>query len=275
MFKADLHCHSTFSDGSLDPKELLNLAKSIGLSGLSLTDHDTFEGFFFGKDYAEEIGMKWLPGIEISTEYQNKNVHLLAYSFDPYDTAFGDFCTNLKNSRKSRNLGILKLLSKLGMEITEEELASEGAKGSIGRPHIANVLIKKGYVNSVNEAFRKYLGDGKPAYFEQEKVKITDAIERVHKAGGYAILAHPHLIRDANLVDRLLHLPLDGIECFYSRFPRSREEKWLSIVKKKNWIATGGSDFHGASKPETNLGISWVESDIFDILWKRWKEHTK
>ncbi len=271
MFRADLHCHSLYSDGSLSPNQLIDLAKERNLQGLSLTDHDTFEGFFAGVAYAKEVGLRWMPGIEISTEFEGHNIHLLGYCFDVNDQELSTLCLKLKNDRKIRNRGILGLLAKMGISIDEEELLKIGDKGSVGRPHIAQILLQRGLVTSINQAFKKYLGEYKPAYYKTKRLQIEEAIKAIQKAGGLAVLAHPHLIRDINLVDKLLKLPLDGLESFYSRFPRSQEEKWIQIANDKGWIKTGGSDFHGAPKPEIRLGISWVGEETFNFMWDKWK----
>jgi hypothetical protein len=270
-FRADIHCHTNCSDGSDDPIALLHLAKTVGLQGLSITDHDTLSGYtpkLF--ETAKELGIEILPGIEISSEWERSSVHILGYGFDLEDIAFRTFLEEMQRRRTERNRGILEKLAKFKMPISEKELQALAEQlpyqKTIGRPHIAQLMIQKGYVSTTQEAFEKYLKEGACCYSPGIKYTPRDVIEKIHLAKGKAVLAHPHFIKRGHFLKSLLSLPLDGIECYYAKLPKAQEIPWLQMAKDRNWIATGGSDYHGALKPRITLGCSWVNRTIFDKL---------
>ena len=269
-FRADIHCHSNGSDGSDTPLELLDKASRADLQGLSITDHDTILAYtpeFFSK--AKELSMQILPGVEISTELDATAVHILGYGFDLSSSEFQQFLENIQNCRNQRNRAILAKLSLKKMTITEEELLLFAQifekKKSVGRPHIAHLMVQKGFVRSPQEAFELYLRDGASCYVAGFKSSPLDAIEQIHLARGKAVLAHPHFITN-KILKKLLLLPFDGIECYYGTFSKQQEAPWIAIAKQKKWIATGGSDYHGIYKPYINLGCSWVDGSTFEAL---------
>lgn len=273
QFRADLHCHTTFSDGTLTPEEIIKLASTIGLRGLSITDHDTIDAYPDAVPIAEQVGIALLPGIEFSASHRGKSVHILAYSFPWNSSVIHDFCQKHTQRRLLRNRGILQLLNKHGMSITEEELQPNLSQhGTIGRPHIALAMLKKGYVSSIQEAFSLYLGEGKPCYTPGGYFSVQETIDLIHKAQGLAIIAHPHLINDQTLIRDLLKMNFDGLEGYYARFPKVQQEKWVEIGRKKGWIITGGSDYHGEIKPMSALGTSWVCEETFQILYDHFKK---
>lgn len=273
-FRADIHCHSNCSDGSDTPLELLDKAKERKLNGLSITDHDTISAYtleFFSK--AKSLSIEILPGVEISTELDRTAVHILGYGFDLNDVDLIQFLDTIRLSRDHRNREILKRLSLKNMVITEEELRHYAEphqnKKSVGRPHIAHLMVKKGYVSSPQEAFELYLKDGSSCYVSGFKFTPLQAIEQIRKARGKAVLAHPHFIKGGLLLQKLLSLPFDGIECYYGSLSQGSEAPWVSLAKKKQWIPTGGSDYHGSYKPHILLGSSWVDQSTFEALFKR------
>jgi predicted metal-dependent phosphoesterase TrpH len=265
----DLHCHTNCSDGSMSPEELLQLAKDTGLNGLAITDHDTAAAYSKALPLAEKLGLKMVSGIEFSTVHQNISVHILGYSFKLDSPNILALCNRHQTRRVNRYKTMLELLKKHNMPITEEELLGLGQQGSIGRPHIAICMINKGYVKTMKEAFQNYLAEGKPCYVRTETITVEETIAAIQQANGYAVIAHPHLIWKRNIVDDLLAMKFDGIEVYYSRFPREHEKQWADIAKKKGWLMTGGSDFHGSVKPDIPLGCSWVNEDTFQILHER------
>ncbi len=273
MFFADLHCHSTHSDGTVSPKELVLLAKSLGLKGLSITDHDTATSFLAAKPFADEAGLLLIPGVEFSATLDKTSVHILGYSFDPEHQAIKELCLKHVSRRKLRNAAILERFKAHNITIYEEELPLN--LPTMGRAHIAKALLNKGVVSSIQEAFHKYLGDNKPCYVETEGISPQDTIDVIHQAGGIAVIAHPHLIETNTLLKKLLDLPFDGIECVYGNFCLEKHLKWQNIARKKNWLETGGSDFHGDIKPQILLGMSGVSEDLFNLLLKRYLSHTK
>lgn len=262
-FRADLHCHTTCSDGSDAPLELLQKAKQAGLSGLSITDHDTIDAYtpeVFAM--AESLGIRLLSGVELSSEYEHNTVHVLGYGFDLQSTALIDFLQEMQKRRGERNCLILQRLNDFKMFVTEDELANE-ALGTAGRPHIAALLVKKGYVKSVAEAFAFYLKEGACCYVPGFKFTPLDAIEVIHKAKGKAVLAHPHFIKKGTFLNALLDLPFDGIECYYGTLLEHQERPWIKKATQKGWIKTGGSDYHGTIRPHISLGCSWVDEATF------------
>lgn len=262
-FRADLHCHSNCSDGSDDPLMLLNLASQAGLSGLSITDHDTILAYtpeLFAK--ASELNIELLIGTEISTELEGVTVHVLGYGFD---LSLQEFLDEALLKRVQRNLGILQKLKKKGIIIQEDELPQ---KEVLGRPHIAAALVKKGVVSTIQQAFDCYLKDTACCYAPGGKFTPWDAIRAIRKAEGKAVLAHPFFLKKGRFLRDLLSLPFDGIECHYARMHRDQELPWIKIAQERGWIATGGSDYHGQLRPQISLGCSWVSEGVFRKLFK-------
>lgn len=271
-FRADLHCHTTCSDGTVSPEDIVLLAIKRNLSGLAITDHDSIHAYPIALPIARKLQFPLISGVEFSSMHNNKNVHLLGYSFSLTSTAIHDFCERHHRRRTMRNNAILEKLAKHGMAISEDEL---GESPTLGRPHIAMALMKKGYVTSLQEAFHKYIGDGKPCYAPGGYFSVEETIDIIHQAGGFAVIAHPHLIQEPNLVNELLDMPFDGIEGYYGRFPADQQERWVKMGEKRGWLVTGGSDFHGDIKPMQPLGSSWVGEETFRRLEARFKDNNK
>jgi 3',5'-nucleoside bisphosphate phosphatase len=246
----------------MSPEQLLHHAKEIGLSGISITDHDTIEAYDEALFFAKKLGLRLGSGVEFSTVFQNMNVHILGYDFDLKSSAIASLCVRHQTRRKKRNKAILDRLLRLGMIIQEEELLSLGGR-SIGRPHIAHLMLKKGYVGSIKEAFNLYIGDGKPCYDPGVGISVEETIAIIHQAQGKAFIAHPHLLEHARKIRRLLELSFDGIEGYYARFPLDQERRWVQTAEKKGWLISGGSDFHGSVKEHIALGSSWVNEETF------------
>jgi 3',5'-nucleoside bisphosphate phosphatase len=269
-FRADLHCHSTCSDGSLSPEQIVYLAKQIGLSGLSITDHDTIEAYATANPLCKTLGLTLIPGVEFSAAWKNISVHVLGYGFSLSDPNIHAFCTAHAKRRLERNQAIMERLNKHNMPLTYEEIigATDHSceRKSIGRPHIALAMMQKGYVESIKEAFKLYIGEDKPCYVQGTLFDVVDTIELLHQAKGIAIIAHPHLIKKEQVLSSLLTLDFDGIECYYGRYASKNNQKWIKIAKKKHWAMTGGSDFHGTNRPEEHLGSSWIDENAFNVL---------
>ncbi len=280
FFRADLHCHTTCSDGSLKPTEIVQLAVDKGLNALSITDHDCIDAYQTALPAANACGLKLISGVEFSSLFGDDNVHILGYSFSLNDPTIQNFCLRHRQRRELRNREILALLAKNGMPITEEELlATAGTpdkasqRSVIGRPHIAKLMVEKSYVTNIREAFNKYIGEGKNCYSKGNFFTPQETIDVIHEAKGFAIIAHPHLIDNSKTVSKLLHMNFDGIECYYSRFALKEQEPWIKIANHKGWLMTGGSDFHGDIKPMVSLGCSWVDEERFKFLEQRFLEN--
>lgn len=259
-FRADLHSHSTCSDGSATPQELVRLAKQNGLSGLSITDHDTISAYETAIPEAKALGILLGTGVEFSSMHDGKNVHILGYDYSLSSSAIREFCIKHQMRRRERNRKILDKLARLNMFIKEEEL---GESRTVGRPHIAQAMVKKGYVSTFKEAFNLYLADDKRCYDPGVSFSVEETLEVIHQAEGKAFLAHPHLMDDGRKIKELLKLKFDGIECHYSKCHPSKEKRWLKVAKERGLLISGGSDFHGEVKPQIPLGCSWVDEETF------------
>ena len=265
-FRADLHVHTSCSDGMETPRSILDLAKAARLSGLSITDHDTIQAYtpeLFRA--AGELGLELLMGVEISSEWENQTVHILAYAFD---LKLQSFLDQVLLRRKDRNRRILEKLKKKGIEIDEEELHSSGPAQIVGRPHIAKAMVKKKAVASTQEAYDRYLKDDACCYAPGGKFTPHEVCEAIHRQKGKAVLAHPHFLKRGRFLKEILALPFDGIECYYGRLPKAEETPWLKIARERGWIATGGSDYHG-NQPFDIIGSSWVTETIFRAIAMR------
>jgi len=275
-FRADLHCHTTCSDGTVKPDDMILLAKKTGLSGLSITDHDTIEAYDSLLELAKKEDLMLLPGIEISTMHKETSVHVLAYAFSLQNEEMKRFCEIHKEKRKQRNSLILEKLSKKNMILNEDDILNSfslysGKKSNlIGRPHIALAMVQKGYVKDIQDAFRLYIGEGKACFVPGTYNSVEETIDLIHRVNGFAIIAHPHLVTVQSVLQDILKMPFDGIEAYYAKFSPAFEKRWVKLASKKNWMITGGSDFHGELKPLIPLGCSWVGKETFDILYQRY-----
>jgi predicted metal-dependent phosphoesterase TrpH len=275
--RADLHTHTTASDGMFRPAENVRLAKEAGLAAIAITDHDTVAGLSEALESGQAYGILVVPGVEISTAVIGKDIHILGYGFLPEDPVFLERLLSLRNVRNSRNDQILDKLGSLGMSVTRDELEAVAGKsrsgdGSVGRPHIAQALVDKGYVSTVREAFDRYLGEGKPAFTSPPRIMPIEAISWIHEAGGVAIVAHPGLYADDPLVLSLLDAGADGLEAFHSDHDQMSEKKYEEWALSRGKLVTGGSDFHGVKEGVAfhgDIGSRSVDSAIIGSLTRR------
>lgn len=260
MRRIDLHAHTTASDGSLTPTQLVRLAAETGLAALSVTDHDTIDGLAEAQAAATEVGIELVSGIELAVTYPTGRFHMLGYLFDPLNQALNDRLDLLKQNRARRNQRMLERIRAAGIDLTLEEVRRESGGGQVGRPHMALALVRKGIVTSAQEAFDRYLADGAAAHVPKDKITPEEGIDLIHGAGGLASIAHPHSLRlkDLELVEaltRMRGIGVDGIECYYSEYDSDRTQVFLAAANSVGLLPTGGSDFHGDSKPNVKLGI--------------------
>ena len=281
----DLHCHSTASDGTLPPAEVVRLARDSGLAGLSLTDHDSIGGVAEAAAEAQRLGLAFLTGIEISAEYPHPGtMHILGYGVDIDSPSLRELTRQLLEGRDNRNPKIIQKLQELGVSITMEEVEREAKsdqsekKKPIGRPHIAAILLRKGYVSSIKHAFDKYLAPGGLAYFDKERLSPRRALEMIRESGGLPVLAHPVQLRTPNdaelerLVKDLIDLGLAGLEVIHSDHTPELIEKYTAMADRYGLVKTGGSDFHGTNKKNINLGAAngrRVPRELMDALVER------
>lgn len=260
----DLHVHSTCSDGTLSPTELVDYAIQKGLSAFALTDHDCVEGLDTILSYAKSLpnAPEIIPGIELSTDENGQEVHMVGLFIDHHNPEFNQYLQEFIESRTTRNKKMCHLLQEHGMNITYEELEAEFPGAVLTRAHYAKLLMKHGYVKSIKEAFERFLGDHCPCYVSREKITPVMAIDLIRKAGGLAILAHPILyhMSDARLdalVQKLKEAGLTGIEAIYSTYSPAEERQIRKLSTKYDLLLSGGSDFHGENKPGLDLGTGY------------------
>lgn len=254
----DLHTHTTASDGLHTPTENVHMTLNAGLVGVAITDHDTVAGVEEAIEEGKKCGIVVVPGVEISTVAVGQDIHILGYFIDFRDKQLLDRLQQLRNTRDRRNDMMLERLNELGFNITMEEVRNGIEKSSdetIGRPHIADVMVKKGFVSSMKEAFELYLGRDGKAYVNPPRIAPLQAVEWIHEAGGTAVIAHPGLYEDDALVDDLIRTGtgsqrIDGIEVYHSDHSSEDEARYLQIAHKYNLVVTAGSDFHGSRAGE-------------------------
>lgn len=254
----DLHIHTTASDGSMKPDEVVYYAKQKGIIALSITDHDTVAGIKEAKRVGMSIGVEIIPGIEISAEYDGE-LHILGYYIDevPY---LKEKLKEFQTRRELRNIKIVQNLQRMGIKISWEEVLSKSKGETVGRLHIGMVLVEKGYCKDLNSAFDEYLGYGKKAYVKKEKIKPEECIEIILKSGGIPVLAHPKYLNLRwhqlnNLLIQLKKVGLAGLEVYYSMNTDEETDMFKKLAEKHDLVATGGTDFHGTNRPEIEIGV--------------------
>jgi Predicted metal-dependent phosphoesterases (PHP family) len=263
LYEADLHCHTTASDGLLSPAELVQLAAQVGLKGIGITDHDTIQGWQEAEEAGANYHIQILKGIELNTNWDGKEVHILGYELDSSSDYLTDKLRDLRNAREERILKILGRFKDLGIKIAFDEVQQFAQGESIGRPHIAQALIERGYVRDVKEGFDRYIGIGAPAYIPSYKLTPEEGIHLIREAQGVAVLAHPGVLRLEEGIPDWVKAGLQGIEVRHSQHSPDDEKKYLQIAQEYRLLTTGGSDFHGeACKPGVNLGGWGVSLDV-------------
>lgn len=275
----DLHCHSYYSDGTFSPEGLVLLAKAQGLSALALTDHDTTAGIALFHAAGRAHGLETITGVELATcwdKYHKPEIHIVGLGFDETSTPILSLMETLHQSRMDRNEKMVARLTALGLPITSEDLSHNAGGIIITRAHFANVLMKKGYVTTREEAFQKFLSQGQPAFIPREFLSPQTCISAIHQGGGVAILAHPTLYGLAhNQIDALcgdlVALGLDGLECYYSTFTPAQRKSMKKLARYHKLLPGGGSDFHGENKPAIRLGEGRGTLSIPYEAWERLK----
>ncbi len=263
--KIDLHIHSTASDGSLSPLEILALAQKLNLGAIAITDHDTINGSKDALAFGIPPYVKFLTGVEISASpppffHCPGSFHILGYAINLDDPVLNHTLALLQESRKNRNPKIIELLNRMGIELTLNEVRNEVGECQLGRPHIACLMVKKGFAQSIDKAFDKYLAKGKPAYVDKYRIDCGRAIEIILGTGGIPVLAHPFLLQIKNdevlenLIITLTEMGLKGIEVYYPEHTPERIAYYTEIANRHGLLITGGTDFHGSIKPEIKMG---------------------
>ncbi|GIU92575.1 MAG: phosphatase [Acidimicrobiia bacterium] len=268
----DLHTHSTASDGSDTPTELVSKAARAGLTAIALTDHDTQEGVPEALAAAQKEGIELVPGVELSLDWPQGGMHLVVLWLPPGPGPLQDRLAELRRGRDRRNIEIVERLNQLGLDITIEEVAARAGDGSVGRPHIAAVLVEKGYCADIADAFDRYLASGRPAYVHRPRLAPEEAISLARAGGAVPVLAHPHTLgldapgEMADLLERLTGAGLVGIECHYGAYDEGGRRGMVALAERFGLVPSGGSDYHGSYKPGVELGTGKVGLGVPDSV---------
>lgn len=251
---ADLHIHTVYSDGTFEPEEAVQSAYEAGLSCIAICDHDVVEGVPLALAEAEKCGIEVIPGVELSSDIENGELHMLGYFVDYEDKNFIRQLDDLKSARVERVRAMCQRLKEIGINIEAEEVFELSGPGTVGRLHIARVMVAKGYVPAIPDAFRKYIGDNGPAYINRFRLFPEDAVRLITGAKGVPVIAHPYSLSDESLIGNMVSAGVKGIEVFYPEHNSSLSQHYIAIAEKFNLVMTGGSDFHGLVKPAVKLG---------------------
>lgn len=267
----DLQIHTNDSDGTWGWEQVLDHCASIGLKAFAITDHDTIARRDEIRAWGKKKNLMAIPGIELSTNESDQTVHLLGYFLDGPVEHLGQRLAYLKKGRASRNLRIIGKLQSLGFAITEEEVLKISGTGTVGRPHIARVLLQKGYVGSMHEAFDRFLAIGGQAYFPKDELPLREGIDILHEAGAVTSVAHPGLLkRTPEEIELSLKewksWGLDGVEAIYPMYTPEQTAFFERMATKYNFVRTGGSDFHGENKPHIKIGTGTGKLNVPDSL---------
>lgn len=266
----DLHVHSTASDGTYSPTEVVDEAIARGLLGIALTDHDTLDGLTIAEQYiiSNQLSLEFIPGIEMNTELNENEVHILGYYVDPNHSSVNQRLLEIREQRQQRAQKMIARLEDLGVKISYEDVQKLAGSDLIARPHIARAMIAAGYVSSVKEAFDQFIGKDKPAYVSRYKFTPDEAINLVKQMGGVAVLAHPGLIRNQSLIAAVIDMGIDGLEVYYPEHTQEQTTHFMELAVKNNLLVTGGSDFHGSNITESRsqLGAAGINSKLMSKI---------
>ena len=267
MGTVDLHIHTTASDGTLTPAEVVDLAKSLGLEAIAITDHDTAAGAGPGVAAGLAAGLEVIPGIEVSVDFRGREIHILGYFIDPEDPALQPVLDWVVEDRDRRNEKIVGMLERDGYGVSLAALKRENPGAVIGRPHIARALLAGGHVSSVNEAFDRFLAEGKPYFLPRAYLPLQQAMDSLRTAGGVAVLAHPLWwgFEDSFLRDMIAAVKAAGVvgmEVQYSTYTPEQTAYAMTLAEEFGLLPTGGSDFHGDAKPEVRMGVGMGDLNV-------------
>lgn len=272
----DLHCHSTYSDGTHTPQQLVTLARDKNLAGIALTDHDTVEGIAPLLAAGQRHDVKIITGVELSANYGDIPVHILGYGIDHNHATLQKNLAKIQHTRETRNLKILANIQNMEIDVSWNQIKTISGDGQVGRPHFATFLIEQGLVENNAEAFNLYLRKDRPAYADREKLPVEDAIKIIHDAGGVAVIAHPGMLpcnqdTTMQLIATFTAMGLDGVEVYYPTHSNTIRNRLLNLCSEKNLVVTGGSDYHGDIRPNTSLGgfqkKHRIPAFVFDDLY--------
>jgi hypothetical protein len=272
----DLHTHTTYSDGSLTPAELIKRAFGEGIKLIAITDHDNISGIKEALEEGKKFGIKVIPGVEISIDYNAATFHLCGYFIDTSDESLNKKLKFIQNAREERNSKIIGKLNELGIDITMEEVRKVAGSEQIGRPHFAKVLAKRNYAKNSKEAFTRYLAKGKPGYVDRKRLKLDEAVSIIEGAGGVPVIAHPAQVglKSPNeykeFFSKLKCAGVVGVEAYSSHHSEKENLLFHFLSNELRMLVTGGSDFHGDMEENVKLGVfgNNVKIDKNELLTK-------
>lgn len=284
MARYDLHAHTDASDGALSPEQLVALALERDLRVLAVADHDTTDGVLPCIEAAKDRGLEIWEAIEFSAEEPDAETHILGYFVDPKYATLQDTLVSLRRSRLDRGRRMVDRLNALGMNVSWTRVQEIAGEGSVGRPHIATAMLENGYVSSMKEAFDNFLGNGRPAYVDRERLTPAETIALIKQAGGFAALAHPqYLVNEANpdraafdiegYVEKLVNQGLEGIEVYYPEISERMQRRLMALARRYDLIETGGTDFHGLPGQERTLGDTWIPEETI-VRMREWRANS-
>ena len=267
--KADLHIHTCYSDGFYTPSELINLVKEKGIDKIAITDHDSINAIDEAAECGRSFGIEVIPGVEISTDIEDREVHLLGYFLDTSNEELNKYLTFFRDERFHRAKRIIQKLRNLGMNISIDDVMDTAKNSAVGRPHIANTMVDLGLVKDYYSAFDNFLGDGKPACERKIHVSPQSALKIINDAGGLSFIAHPGYVKESILMT-LIKAGLDGIEVVHPSHKEYKKRFYKGIVNQYCLLESGGSDFHGGKKGDAdNLGKYCIDASKVEAMRKR------
>ena len=268
--RADLHLHTTYSDGALSPEVLLQRAHDVGLTIVSITDHDNVGGLDEAIEVGKGLGVEIIPGVELSVALNDKDIHLLAYFFDYNNQKLLDYLAFFRYERLKRAERIVQKLNDINVSLKMDAVLDQAGIGSVGRPHIASALLEEGLIETYHEAFMKYIGVGAPAYEKKYQLSPLEATQLIAQAGGLTFLAHPGKYTTDFELSTLIQTGLDGIEVVHPSHNEARQEFYRGVVHQYFLLECGGSDFHGGKKnDDQTLGVYTVSLQVVEDMRTR------
>ena len=266
-----MHIHTTFSDGNLTPDEVIMRAKESELSAIAFADHDSVDAL---NNYTDSMGIEIIPATELSAREKNMSIHVLGYFIDHKNEKLIQFTKRLKKARISRSKKMVEKLNEFGFDITMDEVRKKVKGEIIGRPHIARVLLDKGVINEMRDAFFLYIGNNKPCYVPKPEISVKEIAGIIKNAGGIPVLAHPIYLGDDNLISKFIDDGIEGLEVWYPSHEKRDVERYLKIAEEENLIVTGGSDSHGDIEPYQKIGNFRVDYEVLTKMRSRLCSHS-
>lgn len=267
--RIDLHLHTKHSDGTVSAAELLEIVRAKHLTAFSVTDHDTLAGYWAVRSLIDEADPELIPGLELSVTADGGDLHMLAYLFDPENEALTTALDGFQQGRSRRARLIVQKLNEMNIDISYDEVGRTAGEAAVGRPHIADTMVRSKVVGSYEEAFEKYIRNGGPAYVAKSNFAPREAISLIHRAGGVTVLAHPVIDDTSRYVEMLAGLGLDGIEIYHPVHKQSDIERLKHLAERHRLLVSGGSDFHGRSNRYGMVGSQHVPEELLDKLKQR------